>query len=108
MTAQLSSVSDGYCLWSDSYVREGDDVLAIQDDIASAIVRSLKVRTSVERRQSTNAHAYHLYLKGRHFWNKRPVGVDRAIQFFEQAVNEDRSYALAYAGLADCYATKSA
>lgn len=108
VTAQLSSVTDGYCLWSDSYVREGDDVLAIQYDIASAIVRSLKVRTSFERRQSTNARAYHLYLKGRHFWNKRPVGVDRAIQFFEQAVNEDRSYALAYAGLADCYSTKSA
>jgi tetratricopeptide (TPR) repeat protein len=49
-----------------------------------------------------------LYLKGRHFWNHRPTGLDRAMDFFGRAIREDPKYALAYAGLADCYATQSA
>jgi TolB-like protein len=90
ITAQLSSVADGYCIWSETYVRDFD------------------VRARLAERQTANAPAYHLYLKGRHFWNMRPEGVDRAIGFFERAIREDSRYALAYVGLADCYSTQSA
>ena len=106
--AQLSSVSDGYCIWAETYVRRFDNVLRLENEIARAILHSLSMHAPLAERQTTNAPAYHLYLKGRHFWNMRPEGVDRAIGFFENAIREDSKYALAYAGLADCYATQSA
>jgi TolB-like protein len=108
ITAQLSSVADGYCIWSETYVREFDNVLQLEHEIAQAILRNFRVRARLAERQTTNAAAYHLYLKGRHLWNMRPEGVDRAMEFFESAIREDSSYALAYVGLADCYSTQSA
>jgi TolB-like protein/Tfp pilus assembly protein PilF len=108
ITAQLSAVADGYCIWSETYVRKFDNVLRLEHEIAQAILLSLRLHAPLAERQTTNAPAYHLYLKGRHFWNMRPEGVDRAMGFFENAIREDPRYALAYAGLADCYSTQSA
>jgi serine/threonine-protein kinase len=112
ITAQLVNVSDGYHLWSERYDRQMEDVFAIQDEITLAIVDALKVRLLGEERAALldrykdNLEAYNLYLKGRYFWNKRPATeeLEKGIEYFEQAIEEDPAYALAYAGLADSYA----
>ncbi|MCH7755712.1 tetratricopeptide repeat protein, partial [candidate division KSB1 bacterium] len=110
ITAQLINVANGYHLWSEQYDRTMDDVFAIQDEITLAIVENLKVellreeREVLEKRYTENLEAYNLYLKGRHFWNKRnEQGFMKAIDYFQQAIDKDKLYALAYTGLADCY-----
>jgi tetratricopeptide (TPR) repeat protein len=87
-----------------------EDIFAIQDEISLAIVDKLKVKLlgdekeKLVKRHTVNQDAYNLYLKGRYFWNKRYEGLlQRAIECFEQAIEEDPSYALAYSGLADSY-----
>ncbi len=113
ITAQLSDATDGRLLWSERFDREGRDILALQDDLARSIVATLRSQflepealgEVVPRRATSNPRAYHLYLRGRHAWNKR-TGADllQAVQFFEQAIVEDPGFALAYTGLADSYA----
>jgi serine/threonine-protein kinase len=113
ITAQLVNVADGYHLWSQRYDRDLEDVFAVQDDIASTIVGTLKVKLTREttaplvRRYTDNVAAYSLYLKGRHFWNNRHRGLLlKGIDCFEAAIENDPSYALAYAGLADSYSVQ--
>ena len=109
VTAQLTNAADGYHLWSDRYDREMADVFDIQDEIVASIVTALAPALAGEaqravRRATDNLEAYELYLKGRHFWNQRsPAVMDAAIRCFEEAIARDPEYALAYAGLADCY-----
>jgi TolB-like protein len=110
ITAQLIKVEDGYHLWSERFDRTMEDVFAIQDEISLAIVKELKVRllkaeeTAIVKRHTVNPEAYELYLKGRYFWNKRDeVGLKKGIECFQQAIVKDPYYALAYAGIADCY-----
>ena len=108
INAQLINASDGYHLWSERYDRNMDDVFAVQDDIARSVVEKLKVKLlgeageSVVKRQTGNLEAYHCFLKGRHYLFSR-YDVRKAVEFFEQAVNHDPSYAQAYAGLASCF-----
>src|SRR5436309_913401 len=111
ITAQLTSTEDGRLLWSQRYDRQLVDVLAIQDEIATTIVNTLRatmfadVSAHVPRRYTENIQAYGLYLKGRYEWNKRTQeGVAAAIRYFERAIVEDPGYAPAYAGLSDSYA----
>jgi serine/threonine-protein kinase len=111
ITAQLTSVADGRTLWSERYDREVADVFAIQDEIARTIVDTLRstllqdLGEAVPVRYTANLRAYHLYLKGRYYWNRRtPAGIAQAIKYFEAAIAEDAGYALAYTGLADAYA----
>jgi eukaryotic-like serine/threonine-protein kinase len=109
ITARLTNTADGYHIWSERYDRELADVFAIQDDIVDAIVTALAPSLVGEeptaiRRSTQNLHAYEHYLKGRHFWNQRsPAVMGAAIRHFEEAIAIDPGYALAYAGLADCY-----
>jgi TolB-like protein/Tfp pilus assembly protein PilF len=110
ITAQLSSTDDGRLLWSQRYDRHLDDVFAIQDEISQTIVNTLRsgqfaeLPTPAAERHTNNVRAYSLYLKGRYEWNLRTqAGVANAIKYFEQAIAEDPSYALAYTGLADSY-----
>ena len=105
ITAQLIDAVDGSHLWSERYDREMADVFEIQDEIARAISERLKVTlTEGSRRATSNPDAYEPYLRGRYYWNQRsPATLRLAIQCFEQAINLDPQYALAYAGLADCY-----
>jgi eukaryotic-like serine/threonine-protein kinase len=105
VTAQLVNAADGYHLWSQRYDREMTDVFDIQDEIARAISERLKVTlTERARRATSNPEAYELYLRGCYHWNQRSPAILRyAIQCFEQAIKLDPQYALAYAGLADCY-----
>jgi serine/threonine-protein kinase len=111
VTVQLTSTDDGRLLWSQRYDRTLHDVFEIQDEIANTIVDTLRVTSFGEsvrpspRRYTENVKAYSLYLRGRFAWNKRTQeGVTEAIAFFEQAIAEDPSYALAYTGLSDAYA----
>jgi tetratricopeptide (TPR) repeat protein len=87
-----------------------EDVFAIQDEISLAIVDKMKVKllgeekAALVKRYTDNLEAYNLYLKGRYFWNRRSEeGLQRGIEFFQQSIEKDPSYALPYAGIADCY-----
>jgi serine/threonine-protein kinase len=110
ITAQLINVQDGYEIWSEKFDRDVEDIFAIQEEISLAIVDSLKVnilkeeREALVKRSTQNAEAYKLYLKGRYFWNRRyEGGLQKSIEFFNQAIEKDPRYALAYAGIADSY-----
>jgi len=109
ITAQLVNVADGYHLWSERYDRELDDVFAVQDEIASAIAKRLEVTLAgvidkpLVKAPTKNLEAYQLYLKGRQLWNKRGAGLRAGLELFEQALQLDREYAPAHAGVADAY-----
>jgi tetratricopeptide (TPR) repeat protein len=107
---QLINTADGYHLWSERFDREMNDIFAIQDEIAGAIIDKLKVellpneKNAVTKRHTGSVDAYHLYLKGRHFWNRRfwPGALEKALEYLRQAIGADPRYALAYSGVADC------
>jgi serine/threonine-protein kinase len=108
VTAQLMNVSDGYHLWSERYDRQLDDVFAVQDEIARAIVEKLKVKligpkeAPLVRRASANLEAYQLYLKGRYYFARRSKGrLEQAVDCFTRAIALDPDFAPALAGLAD-------
>ncbi len=110
ITAQLVNVADGYQLWSERYDREIEDVFAIQDDISQAIVKALRVilsedeKKQIEKGRVVNVEAYDFYLRGRQsFHQLRRKSLDYARQMFDKAIAVDPNYALAYAGVADCY-----
>ena len=97
-------------VWGAQYTKKVSDIFTLQDQIASEVVHALKLKFEGEARkrairQTQSTAAYHLYLKGRFYWLKRtPDNVRKAIDFYQQSLNEDPNYALAYAGLvADCY-----
>ncbi len=111
ITAQLVDTTNGHYLWSERYDRDMGDVFAIQDEITSAIVGKLKPKLLGEEKarlakgQDVDIEAYQLYLKGRFFWNKRgEANLNKAIGFFEQALERHADYAPAYAGLAMSHA----
>jgi TolB-like protein/tRNA A-37 threonylcarbamoyl transferase component Bud32 len=108
VTAQLVNVSDGYHLWSERYDRQLDDVFAVQDQIAHAIVEKLKVKlvgpkgAPLVKRASSNLEAYQLYLKGRYYFARRYKGrLEQAVDCFSRAIELDPESAPALAGLAD-------
>ena len=106
VTAQLVNATDGYQLWSERYDREMRDVLDIQDEISHAIVDTLRVHlakdTPLVRRHTSSPEAYSLYLRGRHYQEKKtPEGGAKARQCFEQALAADPKYAMAFLGLAE-------
>jgi TolB-like protein/Tfp pilus assembly protein PilF len=106
----INALNDAH-LWADTYDRKLHDIFAVESEIAKAIADMLKAKLSgseqqaIVSRPTENAEAHQLYLKGRFFWNKR-TGNDlkKSIDYFNQAIAADPSYALAYAGLADAYA----
>jgi serine/threonine-protein kinase len=111
ITAQLIGVAEGRTLWAERFDRELQDVLDIQDEIARTIVTTLRstllrdLGDAPPLRYTANLTAYHLYLKGRYWWNRRTqAAIAEGIKYFEQAIQEDAGYALAYTGLADSYA----
>jgi TolB-like protein/Tfp pilus assembly protein PilF len=103
--AQLVDLRNGFQLWSERYDRELADVFEIQDEIARAISARLKVALlGGARRPTSNMEAYELYLRGRHELHQRSrTSVNAAIQYFERCIALDPDYALAHAGLVDCY-----
>ena len=110
VTGQLINVSNGYHLWSDRYDRELEDIFAIQEEIAGNIVRALRVelsdreRRAIERVPTRDVVAYDYYLRGRtFFYRSNRSGIESAREMFSSAIEKDPTYALAYAGLADCH-----
>jgi len=106
ITVQLIDAKTGFHLWSERYDRRVSDIFEIQDEIAGAIAERLKVTLgSVDTRPTANVEAYELYLRGRYEWHQRsPTTMHAAIKDFEQSLKLDPNNALAFAGLADCYA----
>ena len=103
-------MGEGYQVWSERYDRVMEDVFEIQDEISQAIVEKLKVKLVgrekelLAKRYTENLDAYNLCLRGRYYWYKRTdEAFQRAMGFYQQALAEDPGYALAQAGLADCY-----
>jgi serine/threonine protein kinase/Flp pilus assembly protein TadD len=110
ITAQLVDTEDGHHLWSERYDRKMGDVFAIQDEITLAIVDKLQPallgeeKVKLAKEKNIDIDAYKLYLMGRFLWSKRTEdGFKTAIDYFKLAIKQDPNYALAFAGLADCY-----
>jgi TolB-like protein/class 3 adenylate cyclase/Tfp pilus assembly protein PilF len=110
ITAQLINTADGFHLWSETYDGDMKDILAMQSDVAQRVVRALQVQLggdealALTKKPTENAEAYRLYLLGRyHFAKFTRAGWTNAIHYFEQALQVDPAYALAYCGLADTY-----
>src|SRR5271166_2761579 len=108
VTAQLIDAESGAYLWSEAYDRQLENVLAIQEEMARAIVDTLQLtlarRAGGLVQQTPNAACYNLCLQGRFHANKRTSdGLRQSVACFEQAIAADDSSALAYAGLADAY-----
>jgi adenylate cyclase len=110
VTAQLINVSDGYHLWSKDYDGDVKDILNFQSNVAEQVVQALQVQLGTEaaralsKKPTENAEAYRLYLLGRyHFAKFTRAGWTNAIHYFEQALQIDPAYTLAYCGLADTY-----
>ncbi len=112
--AELMDVAKGSQLWGGQYNRKAGEVFALQEDLSNEISEKLRLRLTGEdkqrltKRYTENAEAYQLYLKGRYFWNKwTPEESHKATEYFQQAVDKDPNYALAYAGLADTYISQA-
>lgn len=115
ITAELVQVSTDHHLWADTYESQMGDVLALQNRVSSAIVNEIRINLTPEERErlaktpAVAPEAYENYLKGLYYWNKRSdENLTKAIGYFEHAAGTDPQYALAYAGLSDCYAIISA
>lgn len=110
ITTQLIDAGQDVYLWSEKYSGTMGQIFDFQEDVASRIVKALRMRLTpgerknLKRRATHNTEAYQLYLKGRFFWNKRSKdALFTAIRYFEEAIQIDAGYALAWAGIADSY-----
>ncbi len=110
LSAELVDVADGAQLWGGRYSRAASDFFGVQEELAAEVSEQLRMtltgddRSTLARRHTESPEAYDLYLRGRHFWNKRnEKGARKAVEFFRRAVEADPDYALAYVGLADAY-----
>jgi len=110
VTVRLVSATNGSTVWAAQFDEKLTDILAVQDSICEQVANALALRLTAENRTrlanryTASPEAYHLYLRGRYFWNRRThEGYKKAIEYFNQAIEKYPSYALAYSGLADCY-----
>ncbi|MDQ3743851.1 MAG: tetratricopeptide repeat protein [Acidobacteriota bacterium] len=112
VTVQLVRALDGAPLWGDTFDVMYTDIFTVEDRISEQVARALMPTLTGEQRQQLAKHytedtaAFQSYIKGRYYWNKRTADdIRKAVSYFEDAIIEDPSYALAYAGLADAYST---
>jgi serine/threonine-protein kinase len=113
--SRLIDTAEGRQLWSEKFERGLGDVFAVQDEIARAAVGALRVRAGKEMVSpaavpstptTRNLEAYNLYLKARHYWNKRTeASLQKSAALFQAAIESDPNYAEGHAGLAEAYAT---
>jgi serine/threonine protein kinase/TolB-like protein len=110
ITAQLIHATSDQHLWAESYERDLRDVLALQNDLARAIASEIRITVTPQEQarlasaRPVNPKAHELYLKGRFLWERRtPEALKKSIEYFQQALEKDPGYAIAYAGLADSY-----
>jgi len=109
--AELVDTTRDSQLWGEQYTRDVDDIYTVQEEIARALGERLQPGLTGEqeqrltRRHTESAEAWRLYQKGRYHWTRRtPEEVQKALEYFEQAIEADPSYALAWAGVADSHA----
>jgi DNA-binding winged helix-turn-helix (wHTH) protein/TolB-like protein/Flp pilus assembly protein TadD len=110
VVVRLLKVADGSQLWTGTFDEPFTNMFAVEDSISQEVAKALEVQLSGEEQQqlgkryTDNIEAYQFYLKGRYFWGKRtPASVNESIKYFQNAIDKDPRYALAYAGLADSY-----
>lgn len=115
ITAKLIQASTDQHLWAETYESDVGNILALQSRVARAIADEIRVKITPEeqvrlgKNRAVKAGAYEDYLKGRYYWNKRTQeGMNKAIEYFQEAIVKDPQYALAYAGMADCYGVMGA
>lgn len=112
VTAELVDSSTGYNLWSNAFYRKLEDIFTVQDDIADKVAVALYTKPvykqvrDIKSVQTSNVRAYDFYLQGRRYFYGQfsPKGIEKALHFFQRAIEIDPDYALAYCGLANCYA----
>ncbi|HYU98890.1 MAG TPA: serine/threonine-protein kinase, partial [Pyrinomonadaceae bacterium] len=114
INVELMDVQGNRSIWGGTYQRKIADIQSVQREIASSISEKLRLKltgadqTQLAKTYTESGEAYEAYLKGRYHWNKRTdEGFKLATKFFQEAVDKDPNYALAYAGLADCYTLRS-
>jgi len=110
VSAELTEIRTNRSLWSEQYDRKVSDALSVQREIAREISARLRERLTGEQKAklthggTSDPEAYQFYLKGRYYWDKRtPDALNRARDNFQQAIDKDPNYALAYVGLAEYY-----
>jgi len=111
VSAELMNVARESQVWGEQYSKKLADIQGIQEDISKAIAANLRIELNgkeereIAKRDTENPEAYRLYLQGRYYWNQRTnEGVKKGLEYFQQAIEKDPGYALAYAGVADSYA----
>jgi adenylate cyclase len=112
ISAELIDTRNNDHIWGQQYSRKASDIFTLQGDIAKEITTALRTRLTgddekrLTKNYTANPEAYQLYLQGRYWWNKRSEeGFKKGIEYFEQAIQRDPAYAVAYSGLADCYSS---
>ncbi|MCJ7459415.1 MAG: protein kinase [candidate division Zixibacteria bacterium] len=114
IACQLIKASDGFHVWAESYDRQMEDLFAIQADVAKSVAQALKVALAppelamIEKKPTLNVQAYNYYLQGRQYYFRgadSKENLELATRMFEKALEVDSSFALAYAGLSDCYSS---
>jgi DNA-binding winged helix-turn-helix (wHTH) protein/TolB-like protein len=111
LTVQLIRVSDGGQMWGDTFDEKYTNIFAVEDAVSEQVARSIRLELTGEeqkrltQRATENSAAYQAYVKGRFFWNKRTTeGLQKGLEYFQEAVALDPAYTQAYAGIADSYA----
>jgi non-specific serine/threonine protein kinase len=105
----LDDVEKDAQIWGQQFTKKLSDIFHLQDEIADEVLQALKLKLAGEPKKraakpTKDTDAYHLYLKGRFYWAKRtPDNTKKALDLYQQAIDRDPNYALAYAGVADCY-----
>jgi DNA-binding winged helix-turn-helix (wHTH) protein/TolB-like protein/Flp pilus assembly protein TadD len=110
VNVQLINASDGQPVWAEKFNEQYTSVFAVQDSISEQVAYALRLKVTSEsrsqlaKRYTENPEAYQAYTRALYFWNQRTEeGLNRSIRYFKEAIDKDPNYALAYAGLADCY-----
>jgi TolB-like protein/Tfp pilus assembly protein PilF len=110
LSLELADARTENVIWSQQYTRRQTDLISLQSEIARDVTDNLRVKLAgaeeqkLSKKYTNNTEAYQLYLKGRFYWNKRTLkDLEKALDYFNQAIALDPNYALAYAGLADTY-----
>ena len=110
INVRLIDAGDDSQIWGSQYVKNSADMIAVQNDVAQAVVQNLRVKLTTSEQQklsksyTENADAYQLYLRGRfHVFKLTPPEVNKGISYFQQAIELDPNYALAYSGISDAY-----
>jgi DNA-binding winged helix-turn-helix (wHTH) protein/tetratricopeptide (TPR) repeat protein len=112
LTVQLIRVRDGVQLWGESFDKEFTDIFALEDSLSERVAQSIRLKLTGEetrrfvKRSTERPDAYEAYVKGRYFWNKRTeIGMKKGLEYFRRAIALDPTFAEAYVGVADSYAT---